>query len=144
MIARGIVEKVYEKNSVAVRIPIFDSSPTSSDRTPTDSLGRATICTLPNSIPNVRVGDVVYVGFENNDISLPVIIGYVYIDSEYTTRQGLSLQSLEVISNAKLPSDTMIGDVSAKDIATLVGIKQNIQEQIEELKQEIEKLKNRT
>ena len=134
MITRGIVEKIYDKNSIAVRIPIFDSSATASDRTPTDSLGVASICTLPNSIPNVRIGDVVYVGFENDDISQPVILGYVYIDSEYSTRQGLSLQSLDVVSSAKLPKETIIGDVSSKEVLMLSGIKQNIQEQIDGLK----------
>ena len=144
MITRGIVEKIYSKNSVAVRVPLFDKSATSASRTPTESLGVASICILPNSIPNVRVGDVVYVGFENNDISKPVIIGYVYIDREYLTKQGLSLETIDVSTNALLPVSTRIGNITPEEIATLSGIKSNIQEQINFLIEEINELKSNT
>lgn len=140
MLARGIIEKIYGKNQVAVRIPLFDKSIDSTSRTPTDSLGIATICTLPNSTPNVRVGDVVYVGFENNDIYKPVILGYVYIDKEYTTKQGLSLESLDVDVNAKLPSSTTIGNVKPTEISYLSRLKAPIQEQIDNIETEIQGL----
>lgn len=143
MIARGIVEKIYEPNKVAVRIPVFDKSSTSNSRTPTDQLGVASICVLPNCIPNVRVGDLVYVGFENNDVSSPVIIGYMYIDKDYLTKQGLSANSLVVDSSAILPEQTTIGNVTAQEIQCLSGMNTNIQAQILYILEEIEKINNK-
>lgn len=141
MIARGIVEKIYEPNKVAVRVPVFDKSSTSNGKTPTDQLGVASICVLPNCIPNVRVGDVVYVGFENNDVSSPVILGYMYLDKEYETQQGLYADSISVRSGAVLPNNTTIGDVTAKEISYLKGLNSNLQLQINYLLDEVRKLK---
>ena len=141
MIAKGIVEKIYSPNKYAVRIPIFDKSTTDNGRTPTDQLGVAQICTLPNCTPNVRVGDVVFVAFENNDISSPVIIGYMYLDKEYMTRQGISAESIEVVSTAKLPQQTTIGDVSAQEIGYLKGLTANLQSQLMYILEEIDNLK---
>lgn len=140
MIARGIVEKVYDKQTVAVRVPIFDKSKTSNEGVATDLLGKASICVLPNCIPNVRVGDVVYVGFENNDKSKPIIIGYVYIDKEYSTRQGISAQSIDVLATASLPKETTIGSVSSYSISMLQGTRANVQGQIDELEERIARL----
>ena len=138
MIARGIVEKIYDERQVAVRLPIFDKSGTANSRTPTDSLGIASICVLPNSIPNVRVGDVVYVAFENGDIYKPVIIGYVYIDREYQTRQSLSLESLDVLVDVSLPQSTKIGNVTSTEISYLDGVTSPIQEQLDNLEEQIQ------
>ena len=140
MITRGIIEKIYDKDSVAVRLPLFDKAITSTKKTPTDQLGTASICVLPNCIPNVRVGDVVYVGFENNDRSKPVIIGYVYVDTEYSTRQGISAQSIDVLATASLPAETTIGNISSKSLATLIGARYNLQGQLDELSERIARL----
>ena len=142
MITRGIVEKIYDKQNVAVRLPLFDKASNSTERVPTELLGTASICVLPNCIPNVRVGDVVYVAFENNDKSKPVIIGYVYIDKEYSTRQGISAQSIDVLATASLPQETTIGNVSSKSISMLYGTRYNIQGQIDELSERVAKLES--
>jgi len=141
MIARGIVEKIHSPSKVAVRVPSFDKSKTAFNRTLTDDLGVATICTLPNFIPNVRVGDCVFVGFEHNDISSPVILGYLYTEESTETKQDAFVESINVNSNAKLPMDTTIGDVTANEIQQLHGINTNIQRCLTYILDEIEHIK---
>ena len=140
MICRGIVEKIYDKNQVAVRVPTFDKSSNASGKTETSDLGVASICVLPNSIPNVRVGDIVYVGFENNDRYKPVIIGYVYIDRGYMTKQSLSLESLQVDVSTRLPEDTCIGGITQQEISFLQGARSLLQEQIDNLQESIDSI----
>lgn len=141
MITKAIVEKIYDNYRIAVRIPIFDKVPNVDGATPTDQLGVATICTLPKASPNIMVGDTVFVAFENNDISQPVIIGYLYSENLPKAAQGLNLDSIEVSAVAKLPSQTTIGDVSMAELQCLKGTKSNLQTQLNYILEELDKLR---
>ena len=69
MITRGIVEKILTPYLVKVRIPTLNRTKDSSIKTLSDELNDTPICTLNHYDPNLRVGDIVIVGFEDNDIS---------------------------------------------------------------------------
>lgn len=134
MICRGIVEKILSNYQVAVRIPLIHQSYNSPQSTKTSGLPTSSICTIPGAHPNIQVGDIVIVGFENNDEGKPIILGYLYKEQLSNTALSLLLRSLEVSGSTKLPSDTTIGSVSKLDLENLSGTKGNLQKQIDNLK----------
>ena len=124
MITKGIVEEIFA-NQVKVRIPTFDEISDSNSSTHYEDLSVATICTLPNCSPNLQVGDVVFVSFEDNSRLNPVILGFLYNNS--SSNCDISLNSLDVGISAVLSDDTSIGDVSSSNIKSLTNLHDNVQ-----------------
>ena len=128
MITKAIVERLPENGSAKflIRIPIFDGFEGSKEDTDYNSLTEATLCCLPGVSNPVNVGDIVYVGFEDNNIARPVILGHLYLgDSPNASKTsiGLNLNSLTVSDqkysesgSAKLPVGTSIGNLSYDDL----------------------------
>ncbi len=141
MITKGIVEKINENHKAVVRIPLFDSIEDSREGIETKDLSEAIICVLPNSTNVVSVGDIVIVGFEENDISKPIILGHLYKETANETQINLTLNSLKVTSNVVLPNDTNIGQVKPNELAKLNGLKDNVQLRMNYLQDEIDKIK---
>ena len=77
------------------------------------------------------------VTFENNDLSRPMVLGHLFSDNESITACSPVFNSLEVKYDTVLGSNTSIGEVTAEHIKALVGIKENIQQQINQMKNEI-------
>lgn len=79
MIQKAIIEEIIQGGYQArVRIPRYNkaaSSPTATDK---QDLAVATICTFPGIHPSYQIGDIVFVGFENEEINQPVILGLLY------------------------------------------------------------------
>lgn len=78
MIQRGIIEQILDKYLVQVRIPVYDKAKSSSAGTKTSDLAKSIICVSPGTEVNYVLGDVVLVGFENDEISKPVVLGLLY------------------------------------------------------------------
>lgn len=143
MISRGIVERLVDAYTCKVRIPRLDRVQSSSVHTSTDDLMNAKICTLSNCDPNIQVGDVVFVAFEDNDYSKPVVIGYLYSVNKSPTKISLSVDSLNAQTNSTLPSDTTIGDVSYENLQNLIGLRSNLQQQLDYLTDAINKINSK-
>ena len=79
MIQKAIIEEIVANGYQArVRIPRYNkasSSPTATDK---QDLAIATICTYPGIHPSYQIGDIVFVGFENDKVNQPVILGLLY------------------------------------------------------------------
>ena len=77
-----IVEIINPTNSdpvfFRVRMPIFDGDGVLKSSTPFEDLSLATACLSPYVTNFLKVGDKVFVAFEDNDISKPVILGPLY------------------------------------------------------------------
>lgn len=131
MITKAIIVKMISKYQARVRIPIYDKDVTSATATPNEDLAIATICVMPGSYPNYQAGDVVFLEFEDNIMSHPVIIGLLYRDGSYTTSSDLIIDNITVNNSTKLSDKTTVGDVTYKEIATLEGSKGSIQNQID-------------
>ena len=68
-----------QSNKYYIRIPIFDKPGLSADNsTFSGALFYATLSHEPTSKESYKVGDTVFVGFENNDLNKPIIIGKLY------------------------------------------------------------------
>ena len=130
MLTKGIVEDVKD-NLIRVRIPLFNKARGATGATPTNELQQAPICTITHFDPNLSVGDVVFVAFENNDIGSPVIIGSLYKKGISNSKGDLELHSLSVSVDTHLSYETYIGDILPREIQALRGIGSNIQNQID-------------
>ena len=139
MITKAIVEEVLTPYQVRVRIPILDRVSSSELSTPTEELNIATICSLPNCYINVQKGDIVFVGFEDNTYRKAVILGHLSREA-CITYSDINLNSLVVNSEAKLPVTTHIGDVQPHQLAMLKGLTDNIQKQLDSLKEQQDRL----
>lgn len=133
MITKGIVEDIINPYSVKVRLPLLDGIKGGKQSVSTADLSPATICSLPNSANNISVGDIVFVGFEDYDISKPVILGHLYRETGDSTLIDASFRQLSTSSTTKLSKYTSIGDISSDEIFTLKNIRFNIQNQIDDI-----------
>lgn len=146
MITKAIVEEVINGRSVRVRIPILDRMPESGYSTPRDELPIATICTPPNLFYNPIVGDIVYVGFEDNDRGHPVVLGYLlrtFDTTDIENAPSVRLNSAEVTDNVNLPYNTFVGSVKPDEIKALLNISENIQDALDALKNDVKGITER-
>ena len=142
MITKGIVEEIRDNYYALVRLPVYNGVSIGTNFTPKENLNVATLCTLPNTHPNLQIGDVVFVGFEDNDMGKPVILGCLYRETLSDSYASITLNSLEVIVDSHLSADTSIGNTTSFDIQNLSNTRDNLQSQIDILKEEIEKLRD--
>lgn len=138
MIRKGIIEKLENNGYQArVRIPILDRAKNSLNSTPTDNLRIATICSTPGEDVLYKVGDIVFLGFENDVESNPIILGCLYQsnpDPESST--NISTQSLSVNKSAVLPNDTIIGNFECKNIDYYLTLINSLNERVTKLEQQ--------
>lgn len=137
MITKAIVEEVLSPYKVKIRIPLFDRAESTALATDTKNLNTATICSLPNCYTNVQVGDVVFVGFEDNTYYKAVILGHLCCSAASNSYADATFGSLTAVRNAVMPKDTTIGNITSSEISCLSGVSENIQKQINDLKDQI-------
>ena len=119
---KGIIEKVENKYSYKVRIPVFHKIENTPGATPTDNLPTVPVCTLPGVNPIYQVGDIVWLGFENDEIGTPVIIGLLYREEQSNAISDMDCASITVQVDAKFPASTKIGDIGDKSLQALPQI----------------------
>lgn len=143
MITKAIVEEVISPYQVKIRVPLLDREGASPLSTSSDNLNVATICCLPNCYMNIQVGDVVFVAFEDNTYYKAVILGHLSRAAMTSTYADVHFRNLIVEDSATLPSNTCIGDVSMSDILSLKGTSENIQQQIDDIREQLNSLLDR-
>lgn len=132
MITKATVERVLDSKTYQVRIPIIDKTEKSS--LSNNALATAVVSSQINSPLNYRVGDVVFVDFEENNYGKPVILGMLYSNTKSQSKPDVLLNSIEVEESANLPSNIKIGkDIKYENILSLKNSRENIQKQINNL-----------
>lgn len=119
MIQKAIIEQKIDKYSMKVRIPVYNKIKSDPTATPLDELYTASIQTLPGCSPNYQEGDIVLVDFENDNISLPVIVGLLYRENMPKGSTDVTADSLTVNVNSNLSENTLIGAVTPESIKKL-------------------------
>jgi hypothetical protein len=114
MVTKGYVirKSPDASNKYLVRIPLFESSGVS--LTSNDLNSSITECTLshnPGTYEALVPGDCVFVTFEDNLYSRPVIIGKLFVKVEEQSSGYQYNTDLRVTHKATLPNDTTIGNV---------------------------------
>lgn len=119
MLQKAIIEQKIDKYSMKVRIPVYNKIKSDPTATPTDELYTAIIQTLPGCSPVYQEGDLVLVEFENDNISLPVIIGLLFRQNMSESSTDINADSLKVNVNTNLTENTLIGSVTPEAIKKL-------------------------
>lgn len=119
MLQKAIIEQKIDKYSMKVRIPVYNKIKSDPTATPTDELYTAIIQTLPGCSPVYQEGDLVLVEFENDNISLPVIIGLLFRQNMPESSTDINADSLKVNVNTNLTENTLIGSVTPEAIKKL-------------------------
>lgn len=131
MVTKGLITEIINKYQARVRIPIYNKAEESPTATPNEELSIGPVNTLPGINPNISVGDVVIIAFEQDIYTDPVILGLLYTENSSRGFSDIKAGELSVISEAILPSKTTIGSVKGDQIASLENVKGNIQNQID-------------
>lgn len=118
MIVKAIIESYPDENSrVRIRIPKFHKLKNVATSTPTDELPFASTCSLPGIKPVYIPNDIVFVDFENDDTSKPVIVGKLnYKNDEVNSISNITAGTLKVQSNTMLSDETQVGTINYSDL----------------------------
>lgn len=139
MLTKGYIQTILSPHSVRVRLPIFNKVENVQGATPVEELATAPICTLPHFIQNPQVGDIVFVDFEEDLYSQPVVLGYLSVENNRPNFVSATLEDLTALGKTRLGTDTNIGEIEYKNIATLKGMEKPITEEFNSVRQDIKR-----
>lgn len=111
MIQKAIIESIIDNYTVKVRIPKYDKMYT--DGLKFNELSTGIICVVPGTNVHYSVNDVVLVGFENDEIGKPVILGLLYTDKKSDSSVNI-LQVDNIIDKVS----TTLNDMASKNYYT--------------------------
>lgn len=131
MLCKAIIESKLSKYKFKVRIPSLHKGVESIGATPTQSIPSAIASISAGVYPALKVNDVVLVGFEDDDIDKPIIVGLLFSESAYNVGSDIISDSLQVKVNTVLPEETQIGEVTSGNIKFLKGLNNNVQTQLD-------------
>ena len=137
MLTKAYIQEVINPHSIRVRIPLYNKIADVEGSTPNKELGVACVCTLPNFITSANVGDVVIVGFEENIISKPVVLGYLSTANEKESLTDIVCDQLTAKGDVVLDEHTTIGNVKPESIKCLKDLKNNIKDTFEATSKDI-------
>ena len=107
MLTKAIIQSIdYTKNICRVRIPLFENASRNVSMIEAD----AQFSIVPGVYNSYKAGDVVFIGFEENKMELPVILGKLFVSAatEASSYRGnLSGNSLSITDTAQLPYSTV-------------------------------------
>lgn len=107
MLTKAIIQSIdYTKNMCRVRIPLFENAARNVNMIEAD----AQINIVPGIYNSYKTGDVVFIGFEENKMELPVILGKLFVSAtaEASSHRGnVSGNSLSITETAQLPYSTV-------------------------------------
>jgi hypothetical protein len=121
MLTRAIITALdLEKNKVQVRIPFFEGNYKNSilPQLETYTTNWASIMYLPGLEVDYRVGDVVIVGFEDNNIGKPLVLGFLKLTNSDPEESRLYGKFVESITSEKFvaPVTSTIGEITYEDL----------------------------
>lgn len=121
MVVKGIIQGI-NNNIYSVYCPYLSSFNISSTID-------ATVCYQPGLKSVYKIGDSVYISFDSNDLSKPVILGQQRKEND-TINVSCVSESLNSASSISLPKNTSIGAVSSKDILNIENLDLNVNDEI--------------
>lgn len=111
MLQKGIIESLQGAYQVKVRVPKYDGMPYDSTGLKDNELATGIICAVPGTSIAYSVGDIVLVGFENDELSKPIVLGLLYRDAESDSTvvvHGISNSLEEIEKNIAKTNSTSI------------------------------------
>lgn len=124
MITRAIITEVdLSISKVKVRIPLLENMATRNKNSTLSDYGYgwASILYTPGIDVDYRVGDVVIIGFEDNNIGLPIVLGFLKLrDRDIDSRIYGTFKSLDVEESFRSSTDTVIGITTYQELFDVV------------------------
>lgn len=114
MITKAVIKKLADtkSNYYAVYIPWMRKANDSEE----DATLNATKSYINGVKDDLNVGDIVYVGFEENELGKPIILGKLYTNKEEEVNTASNVKTLLVQDKAILPGNTMIGNIDVNEL----------------------------
>lgn len=107
MLTKAIIQSIdYTKNMCRVRIPLFENASRNVNIIEAD----AQFNIVPGIYNSYKTGDIVFIGFEENRMELPVILGKLFVAASAEAesyRGNVSGNSLAITDTAQLPYSTV-------------------------------------
>lgn len=114
MITKGIIKSIdLSGNTCTVHMPFFETAGND------PIIETATVSNTPGSYNGYKVGDVVYVAFEDGSMSNPVVIGKLYLGTEKEKADPRGVSNVEestATKKATLPADASLAADLDKDV----------------------------
>ena len=126
MIQQGIIkELIPNENCALVRIPIYETSQGE------EAIFNCVLSCIPGIINGYQVGDIVIVGFENDQLDLPIVLSKLYlgVSREENSYTSMNVDNLNVSGRTTLNEDFSVGEVTYKD---LLSLKKKLQQEEQE------------
>lgn len=119
MLTKGIIKRLTEDNDnhYKVYIPLLRKA--SQDES--DATFEATLSYITGIKNYLKVGDVVFLGFEDGNWDKPVIVGKLFTTNEEEALSNISCSSLEVLNNTKLYNSTNIESIDIRKVTERVA-----------------------
>lgn len=136
MITKAYIQSTISTHSAIVRIPLYNKIQNVNGATPESELPIASISLPPGMEYDLEAGDVVFVEFEEDNVSNPVIIGLLSRSNKKgSIINNTKVRNLQVEDASTLSYNTQIGDVAPHSIKCLKGLSpdQNIRDKFTEL-----------
>ncbi len=107
MLVKGIIKTIdYQGNTCTVRIPVLESAGNN-----TEVCLPATFAITPGIYNGYKVNDVVFVGFEDNMLSSPVVFGKLFLGADEENkdpRGAINTESFKAKEPISIPLDTKL------------------------------------
>ena len=112
MITRAIITDTdLSIGKVKIRIPILEGIGENGGTT------WASIIYIPGINVNFQVGDIVEVGFEDNDVGRPIVLGFLKLrDRDIESRVYTTIKELVVEDKFDAPTNTTIGKTPYQEL----------------------------
>ena len=113
MITRAIITDTdLSIGKVKVRIPILEHIGDGGL-----DINWASIIYIPGIDIDYRVGDIVEVGFEDNDVGRPIVLGFLKLrDKNIESRVYADIKELNIEDKFEAPTNTIIGKTSYQEL----------------------------
>ena len=134
MITKGIIEEVCSPHEVRVRIPRLDGVTSAPNFVSSEELPVATICTLPSCYMNLQIGDVVFVGYEDNTERKLIVLGHLSREAASSSMVDITIRNLTVAEGFQ------VDQITNTELACLNNCTVNIQREFELLAQRVSNL----
>lgn len=113
MITKAIVKRLNEVNNNIFRVYVPVLKNVNMDET--DATFDATLCSF-NYANDLRVGDIVFVDFEENVMDKPIILGKLFLNNKEENNSQLILKTLNVKEKLTIPNNCKIGNIDLNDL----------------------------
>ena len=120
LITRAIVTGTdYNNAKIQVRIPILEGIRNSRNAIVTDySNSSASIVCIPGIDVDYKIGDIVVIGFEDNDAGMPIVLGHLMLRGDSTPQSKVYGRFIELSSSESFvaPTNTTIGSTTYQQL----------------------------